>query len=457
MTEPYISRDELLQENAALRAENAALRALVAALQQQLGTVTERVTALEQRTPPPAFKANQPKLIGPRPARKPREHNSARRREAPTATVTHALDACARCGVALSGGTVVARRQLLDVPLAPATVTEHVTLARRCPACHTTQVPVVDLSAKVLGQHRVSLRLMALIVLLRESCRLPLGQVQRYLETVHQLHLSRGELAAVLQTAAQRGSGAADAILDAIRARGVVHADETGWREDGQNGYLWSLSAGPLRYFRRGNRAKAMVDALLGEQFGGVLVTDFYASYDHYPGPHQRCWVHLLRDIQELRRKHPADAGLARWARAVQRLYALAQQEAGPPAGLGAGEQAAWRRQRQRRYEDALWGVCRRYGGQRVPQRVLCKRVEKYLPELFTFLADPVVPADNNAAERSIRPVAVRRKISGGTRSAAGTLTRSVLWTLTETFHAQGKRLLDAWADLLRNPALAPV
>lgn len=167
--------------------------------------------------------------------------------------------------------------------------------------------------------------------------------------------------------------------------------------------------------------------------------------------------VHLLRDIRELRRQHPGHAGVARWARAVRRVYDRARAGPGPPAGLGAGEQQAWRRLRQRRYEAVLERVCRRYTTQPVPQRVLCARVLKYLPELFTFVADPAVPADNNAAERSVRPVAVRRKISGGTRSAAGSPTRTMLWMLVGTFHAQGKLLLDAWIALLRNPDLAPV
>ncbi len=233
--------------------------------------------------------------------------------------------------------------------------------------------------------------------------------------------------------------------------------DETSWREDGQNGYLWGLASGALRYFRRGRRQKEMVDDLLGKAFAGVLVTDFYAAYDHYTGPHQRCWEHLLRALAELRRKHPADAGVARWARAVRRVYDLAQADPGPPAALKTGDAVAWRRQRQRRYEEALLGVCDRFVTQQVPQRVLCQRVQKYLAELFTFIADPRVPADNNAAERSVRPIAVRRKISGGTRSAAGSLMRTVLWTLVDTFHVQGKQLLDAWVALLRNPALASV
>ncbi|HEY8743893.1 MAG TPA: IS66 family transposase [Chloroflexota bacterium] len=455
--ESYVSRDALLGENAALLAVNAALRAENGALREQVATLTERLTVLEQRTPPPGFKANRPQPPRPRAARKRRGLNSARRREEPTATVTHALDACPDCGAALSGGEVVGRRQIIDVPLLPATITEHVTLARRCRACQTTHTPLVDLSAEVLGQQRVSLRLMALIVVLREHQRLPFGQIQRYLQTVHQLHLSCGELVAIVATCAARGTEAADAILAAIRERPVVHADETSWREDGQNGYLWGLSSGALRYFRRGSRRKQMVDDLLGEAFDGVLVTDFYAAYDHYPGPHQRCWVHLLRAMAELGRQHPADAGVARWARAVRRVYDLALADPGPPAELEAGAQAAWRRRQQRRYEDALQRVCGRFVGQPVPQRVLCQRVQKYLPELFTFIADPRVPADNNAAERSVRPIAVRRKISGGTRSAAGSLTRTVLWTLVDTFHAQGKHLLDAWMALLRNPALASV
>ncbi len=67
------------------------------------------------------------------------------------------------------------------------------------------------------------------------------------------------------------------------------------------------------------------------------------------------------------------------------------------------------------------------------------------------------MPADNHAAERSLRPIAGRRTISGGTRSAADSLPRTVFGTLVETFHAQGKHLLDAWTARLRTSALAPV
>ena len=84
----------------------------------------------------------------------------------------------------------------------------------------------------------------------------------------------------------------------------MVHADETGWREDGANGYVWTFSTPTERHFLHRGQNKEE-DEVLGESFGGVLVSDFYAAYHHYDGPKQRCWVHLLRDIHDLSRSTP--------------------------------------------------------------------------------------------------------------------------------------------------------
>ena len=445
----------------AQREQITALEAQVGTLQVQVATLAARVVELEQHDPPPWAKANRPKLAQPRPARKKRERNFSRRVERPTETVTHAVETCPDCGAALAGGRVRFRRQVIDLPEAPVRVIEHVVVQRRCKACGREMIPQLDLSDQVLGQHRVSLRLMGVIALLREQLRLPLGQIQAYLQTLHGLHLSRGELAAILQTVATRAETAVHAIREAIRQSPVVHADETGWREQGQNRYVWSFSTPWLRYFVFGSRRGERVDAVLGAECQAVLVTDFYVAYDHYPGLHQRCWVHLLRDVHSLREKHPDDAGVRDWATAVVDCYheAKAMATSGPPAGLSAGQERIWRRQQRLAFEQALGTLCAPFWGKDadVPQRVLCQRVRRYLPELFTFLADSRVPADNNAAERSIRPVVVRRKISGGTRSAAGTLARTHLWTLTDTWQLQGRSLLDAWVALLRDPVQAAV
>jgi transposase len=68
----------------------------------------------------------------------------------------------------------------------------------------------------------------------------------------------------------------------------------------------------------------------------------------------------------------------------------------------------------------------------------LCKRVQRFLPELFVFIARPEVPADNNLAERSVRPLVIVRKISGGSRSPAGSQTRLALFSCFGTWTVQG-------------------
>ena len=163
----------------------------------------------------------------------------------------------------------------------------------------------------VLGKQRLGINLISLIAALREEGRLPLRTIQWYLQTVHQLRLSLGAIGRVIRQVAQKVQPAVAEILECIRASPVVHADETGWRQDGVNGYVWTFSTPTDRYFLRRGRNKQVMDEVLGESFGGVLVSDFYAAYHHYDGPKQRCWVHLLRDIHDLKALYPRDAGLA--------------------------------------------------------------------------------------------------------------------------------------------------
>ena len=122
-------------------------------------------------------------------------------------------------------------------------------------------------------------------------------------------------------------------MLEQVRASPVVQGDETGWRQDGSNGYVWTFSTPSERYFR--GRDKGVVDEVLDSSFSGVLVSDFYAAYNHYPGLKQRCWAHLLRDIHDLKGLYPEDAGLAQWAEALHQVYTEAKASVLPRAQPG--------------------------------------------------------------------------------------------------------------------------
>ena len=261
------------------------------------------------------------------------------------------------------------------------------------------------------------------------------------------MRLSLGAIVRAIHQVARQAQPAVDRILERIRGSPVVHADETGWREDGANGYAWTFSTPTERYFLRRGRHKEVVDEVLDESFSGVLVSDFYAAYHHYPGLKQRCWVHLLRDIHDLKILYPKDRQLARWAAAVHHIYSAAKSFAHP--------QARQRQRVQQQLERKLLAQCRPYAQDpAAAQGNLCRRIERHIKELFVFVAAPGVPSDNNAAERSLRPLVVSRKISGGTRSGQGTDTKMTLASLFGTWRAQGLNTLLTCRQLLSSPQL---
>ncbi len=411
----------------------ASREALLALIAQQQAVITElqrRLEVLEGKAKPggsPRMPGIKPKS-GQGPAKdkrpgKPRPHGFARQRMAPTQRVEHVLESCPQCGTGLAGGWVQRTREVIDLPLVPAQVTEHVFIARTCPVCERRRTPQADLGRVALGKHRLGVNLLSRIAALREEGRLPLRTIQWYLQTVHRLPLSLGAIVRAIHQVAQKAQPALAEIQDRIRGSPVVHADETGWRQDGVNGYVWTFSTPTDRYFLRRGRNKEVVDEVLGDSFSGVLVSDFYAAYHHYPGLKQRCWVHLLRDVHDLKALYPQDQKLAQWAGAVHQIYTGAKAFTHPDARQ--------RRRVQQQLERKLLAHCRPFlEDQAAVQSNLCRRIEKFIKELFVFVAQPAVPSDNNAAERSLRPLVVSRKISGGTRSAQGTDSKLTLASL---------------------------
>ena len=193
----------------------------------------------------------------------------------PTHRVEHVVEQCSDCGTQLSGGWAQRTREVIELPQVPAQVTEHVYLTRTGPRCRRCCVPKAQLDGVVMGKQRLGINVISLIAVLREEARLPLRTIQWHLDTVHGLQLSLGAIvAATPQVAGQAQRVVAD-ILEQVRGSPVVHADETGWRQDGHNGYVWTFSTPNQRYFRRRNRGKAVVDEVLGDDFAGVLVSDF--------------------------------------------------------------------------------------------------------------------------------------------------------------------------------------
>ena len=187
-------------------------RAVIADLQRRIGALESRLNrrgfaGMPGNQPPSSQQAPEKKE-----PRKPRRHGFARKRMTPTRRVEHAVEFCPDCGTHLNGGWVQRTREVIELPVVPVEVTEHVLVARICPVCQRRRLPQeafrASLPGVVLGQQRLGVNLVSLMVTLREEGRLPIRIIQWYLETVHQLHLSVGAIVQAVHGVARQAQPA---------------------------------------------------------------------------------------------------------------------------------------------------------------------------------------------------------------------------------------------------------
>jgi hypothetical protein len=452
----------LEEEVERLQTENQELKQQLAQVLEQLAAAQQRIAELEQQhsDPPPFVKPNRPTSSAPKPKRKKRaaQHNHGRRRLTPTKSVEHALERCPNCQYRLQGHSLDYSREVIELPEPqPVEVIEHRVIKRFCPHCRRWHSPKLDLRGQVLGQGRIGVRIATLIAYFRTSLRLPVRRIQAYLRTIHQLVLSAGELVELLHHVRRSLQGGIDRLKTQARASPILHGDETTWRENGQNGYIWAFSTpsdDAIRYYEYDHsRGQAVLKRILGGKFAGHLVSDFYCGYNEYAGKHQRCWTHLLRALHELKDEERQDSDVQTWAQAVRACYDDAQ------AWLAAHPQA--RLEARAAQYVVLTGRTHALGlmyakVSKHPCCALAKRLLRHEDELFQFVLIDGLSADNNLAERSIRPLVVIRKISGGSRSTEGTKTRMGLASLFETWQA---RTLNPFVECLKqlsHPTVSP-
>jgi hypothetical protein len=446
---------DLVQENAALRQMISEMGEQFTGLQGKLAGADERIAELERESkgPPGFVKANKPKQEGekaPRRARAKEANHGRKRAEVVTRREEHHITRCPACDSALCKERVAWSREVVELPPPPAIeVTQHIIYKGYCRRCEVWKHAEPHAPGEVLGQRRFGTRLTMLIGYLSESLRMPNRVIQEYLKTFHAAQISVGAINDLRCGLAQRLEPVMEELKARIRSSPIVHADETGWREDGQNGYVWGFSTpgedGVRYYVYDASRGGQIVERVLGEAFQGVLSSDFYGAYNVYVGPHQRCWVHLLRDMRDLKEEHPEDDSVQTWVQQLRALHDRAQAF----VKSGSPEQS----EREALYVALVSEVEKlglRYAREKHPCRALAKRVLRHQDELFQFVLVAGLAADNNLAERSLRPLVVIRKISGGTRGPQGSQTRMTLASVFATWQARGLNPYEQGLALLQ-------
>jgi transposase/uncharacterized coiled-coil protein SlyX len=405
-----------------------------------------------------------PKSLRGRSGRKPggqpgREGRTLRQVSTPDEVLVHEPGACAGCGGALAADSAPAgmvRRQVFDIPKITVRVVEHRLVSRRCGGCGavTAAAAPAGVSAPVqYGPHAA-----AIAVYLVLGQHLPVERTASLLAEVFGTPMAVGTVAAWTSRAAAGLTPFTAAARAGLTRAELLHADETGLRVAGRGHWLHvACSARFTALFCHRKRGKEAIDAAgVLPGFTGTLVHDAFAPYARYTGAtHALCNAHLLRELVAVvdhATAHPSPRpGMpAGWCWGQQVIDALLALKAITDTGSlpGAEVLAAHRRLI---VSAALIGaspdtappgaVGRRH-------RALARRIRRRLEDYLRFATDLRVPFDNNPAERDIRMVKVKQKVSGCLRTLAGAQDFAAMRSYLATAAKHGRRPFDVLTEL---------
>ncbi len=399
-------RDQRIAE---LEAENAALRRRVAELEHQVQTFVQR---RKRRTGRGSLRQGTP---ADRRRKEHRRHPGVFRPDPPPNTqfIEHDVhpQQCTHCGSDDLAPTQQFEDHIVaDLPEPKLEWHRYRRHIYRCRACQQTCQGRGDL--ELPGAH-LGPRTRLLTCYGRAHLGISLGKTRDLLHDFFGLTVSRAGLLGHLRWGGDLFEPVVAELLERLRNSPVVQGDETGWRINGQTAWAWCFRDPSLALFLIDrHRSRDVLVRVLGESFAGTLVSDFYAVYNGLACPKQRCLVHLLRELAKLREELPWQSVRA-FIQPLMDLFQDAIQLGKERQHLSA---SAFGRAHQRlldRFDDILLLTQTRH-----PEcRRIWRRLFRHCDELFTFLDDPRVPADNNGTERDIRSLAAARS-DGGTHRA---------------------------------------
>ena len=360
---------------------------------------------------------------------------------------THQLPACPHCGGRLERTGQTRTRIVEDIPddLKPEAV-EHTIHRDWCPGCQRQVEPKVPdaLPQCALGNHTL-----ALSTWLHYGLGVTTSQVVEVFTGHLQLTLTPGGLLQMWHRLADVLAPWYEQIRRCCLDAGVLHADETGWRVEGKTWWLWCFcGADATCYQLDRSRGHPALDKFFAAEFDGVLVTDFWAAYDAVGRLQQKCWPHLLREVKEVDAGPEPGGDWPEFRKRLRRVYADAIRLAAARGSLPADAYGLRHAKLQARLLDLAGAAWINPHARR-----LAARLAKYGDDLLTFVEFPGVPADNNQAEREIRPAVLMRKASYGNQSERGADTRAVLMSVFRTLKRRGHDPLPIITAALRTYA----
>lgn len=235
--------------------------------------------------------------------------------------------------------------------------------------------------------------------------------------------------------------GAKPFLIEEYRAAQARHADETGWRTDGHSGYAWIFCTPRISIFEfRDTRSSRVAREILGtQQLKGVLNVDRYGGYNKMPVDLQYCYAHLLREVEKLEKDFYGNKEVIHFTSTFAVLLARSMKL----RGLDISDKEYYEAAKKIKAEmvSVLNGDWQHLGIRKI-QGIFHEKRKR----LYHWVKDRDVAADNNRAERELRPTVIARKVSFGSQSDAGAKTRSSIMSLLYTVKKRLKGIsLEEW------------
>jgi hypothetical protein len=271
----------------------------------------------------------------------------------------------------------------------------------------------------------------ALITYFNVEHSLPYERLTKISTDVLGFAISEGTIANKLRHMLRQAKGIVQQIKHHIMKAAWIGSDETSTRVAGERWWEWVWQSPLASYFVIDpRRSYEVVQEHFTQNYQGVICHDCWGAQNKTPaGAHQLCHAHLVRNLQ-----YAIDKERSVWAYQVQRL--LLKSQRARETIWEAGICSELREAIMKSYKDAL-DALNRMPLVKPEERKLQKRLIRHFDWIFTFMAYPDVPPDNNSSERAIKAAKLKDKVSGGFRSVLGAARFAQLLSLTQTLRKQ--------------------
>ena len=376
---------------------------------------------------------NQRRKTGKRPGGQPGHKSNAKPFHEHVDTVYYHLPNGCNCGIEHWEERPTETFQVVDLPPIKAVITEHRKISYRCRRCggeFSGEAP------KNKGNKiQYGTRVRSLSTYLNQYQLIPYDRLKEMFRDLLSIDLSVGSLVNFVKETAEGLESFKNHVRGCLKQAHVLHSDETGVRLSGQTNWIHVVSNRQCTYLHADkSRGRAAIEKMnILPEFTGVLVHDRFRSYfGKWNFRHSLCNAHILRELIYFE-----EQGDKPWARDIKKLLLKAKQKKDTGQAISTG----YLSRVGNKYRTIVRGALQKKkhlivkgNAKKSDDHNFLFALNKYWKEILLFIKEEKVPFDNNQAERDLRMIKAKQKISGGFRSISAAedfaLTRSYLSTL---------------------------